>query len=422
MNDIALTPDQVDLTLSLGASFTAADCLIELSGDGSYWQRIDYTGSRAYNIWEQISVDFTLAVPVQRLFIRFTPQGSQSYGVNFDDLKLTTGPGGQTVDLDGGDYRFPELPSIGPLRLRPRLSFRAIMPSLRIGRRPSIRGKPCGITPIVTIRGAITRFGSPIRCMPATARRLRTYGSRSVDGGSVARCGVSVEDLPQGRSLRFGSLSVLDEQYDGLSPAVGILGEGTSLHVERTRRCEPADQHADVLSDQHRSAAECQSRYVRNSLGYVEALFAGTRNSENDIVADDGVQNMNIVSDTLFVVAGCYYEHDYWQEYDSSDSNQAEPDPAQKLCTMPTHQFKMALRTKSGSTGKRIQQCTADELQAVGFWIETFTDSPETSARAELRRIAVPVSFIEEKMGMTFFPEVPEEVKTRIPVPEEWGF
>lgn len=105
--------------------------------------------------------------------------------------------------------------------------------------------------------------------------------------------------------------------------------------------------------------------------GYVEALFAGTRNSENDIVADDGVQNMNIVSDTLFVVAGCYYEHDYWQEYDSSDSNQAEPDPAQKLCTMPTHQFKMALRTKSGSTGKRIQQCTADELQAVGFWIET---------------------------------------------------
>ena len=111
VNDIALTPDQVDLTLSLGASFTAADCLIELSGDGSYWQRIDYTGSRAYNIWEQISVDFTLAVPVQRLFIRFTPQGSQSYGVNFDDLKLTTGPGGQTVDLDGGDYRFPELPS-----------------------------------------------------------------------------------------------------------------------------------------------------------------------------------------------------------------------------------------------------------------------------------------------------------------------
>lgn len=58
----------------------------------------------------------------------------------------------------------------------------------------------------------------------------------------------------------------------------------------------------------------------------------------------------------------------------------------------------------------------------VDFEEETFTESPETSARAELRRLAVPVSFIEEKMGMTFFPDVPEEVKTRIPVPEEWGF
>ena len=165
----------------------------------------------------------------------------------------------------------------------------------------------------------------------------------------------------------------------------------------------------------------CQNEPISHG-GQGEAL---TSQQLRDIflrLIDDGVQNMNIVSDTLFVVAGCYYEHDYWQEYDSSDSNQAEPDPAQKLCTMPTHQFKMALRTKSGSTGKRIQECTADELQAVGFWIETFTESPETSARAELRRLAVPVSFIEEKMGMTFFPDVPEEVKTRIPVPEEWGF
>lgn len=223
VNDIALTPDQVDLTLSLGASFTAADCLIELSGDGSYWQRIDYTGSRAYNIWERISVDFTLAVPVQRLFIRFTPQGSQSYGVNFDD---------EAHDRAGRtDGRFgrrrlpvPELPSIGPLRLRPRLSFRAIMPSLRIGRRPSIRGKPCGITPIVTIRGAITRFGSPIRCMPATARAASDVRI-PIRGRRIRRSMRRISRRFTARTvLPVRSLSVLDEQYDGLSPAVGILG------------------------------------------------------------------------------------------------------------------------------------------------------------------------------------------------------
>ena len=420
VNDIALTPDQVDLTLSLGASFTAADCLIELSGDGSYWQRIDYTDRGAYNIWEQISVDFTLAVPVQRLFIRFTPQGSQSYGVNFDDLKLTTGPGGQTVDLDGGDYRSPSCRPIGPLRLRPRLSFRAIMPSLRIGRRPSIRGKTCGITPIVTIRGAITRFGSPIRCMPATARAASDVRI-PIRGRRIRRSMWRISRRFTARTvLRFGSLSVLDEQYDGLSPAVGILGEGTSLHVERTRRCEPADQHADVLSDQHRSAAECQSRYVRNSLGDVEALFCRDGTAKTILGSRRRRGKMEHVPIRSFSWwRAVTTEHDYWQEYDSFGLQSGRAGPgAETLCTMPTHQFKMALRTKSGSTGKRIQQCTADELQAVGFWMRP---SPTVRKPAPARNCAVSrcrSASSREKMGMTFFPEVPEEVKTRIPCPK----
>ena len=95
---------------------------------------------------------------------------------------------------------------------------------------------------------------------------------------------------------------------------------------------------------------------------------------------------------------------------------------------MPTHQWKIMLRTKAGNTKKRIADCTADELQAVGFWVETFTHSAladsETGAgtKAQLRAIAVPVSFIEEKMDMKFFPDVPDEVKSRTPVPADWGF
>ena len=85
------------------------------------------------------------------------------------------------------------------------------------------------------------------------------------------------------------------------------------------------------------------------------------------------------------------------------------------------------LRTKAGDTKKRIADCTADELQAVGFWIDTFTQSDLADAtgagtKAQLREIAVPVSFIEEKMDMKFFPDVPDEVKSRKPVPSDWGF
>ena len=91
------------------------------------------------------------------------------------------------------------------------------------------------------------------------------------------------------------------------------------------------------------------------------------------------------------------------------------------MCIMPTHQFKMALRTKKGNTGKRIADCTADELQAIGFWIEAFPTLSGTSATAELNRRVVPVSFIEEKMGIEFFPDVPASVKASYNS-ADWGF
>ena len=146
---------------------------------------------------------------------------------------------------------------------------------------------------------------------------------------------------------------------------------------------------------------------------YVETLFSGTNDYKNtDFTADDGSQNINIVADTLFLVAGCYYEHDDWADYDASNYNETPPTSGlSKKCIMPTHQFKIALRTKKGNTGKRIADCTADELQAIGFWIEAFPTVSGTSATAELNRRVVPVSFIEEKMGIEFFPDVPASVK-----------
>lgn len=162
--------------------------------------------------------------------------------------------------------------------------------------------------------------------------------------------------------------------------------------------------------------------------GCIEAVISDSSNRNNDITADDNSTNINRVADTLFVVAGCYYEHDNWKDFDSSNYSEATTDPKQKECIMPTHQWKIMLRTKAGNTKKRIADCTADELQAVGFWVETFTHSAladsETGAgtKAQLRAIAVPVSFIEEKMDMKFFPDVPDEVKSRTPVPADWGF
>jgi len=188
-------------------------------------------------------------------------------------------------------------------------------------------------------------------------------------------------------------------------------GAGSEINMQTFRPTNIAPQPSAKASD------------FATVWSYAESLFSGTNDYKNtDFAADDGRQNLNIVADTLFLVAGCYYEHDNWKDRDASNSGYSPVASAvSKLCIMPTHQFKMALRTKKGNTGKRIAECTADELQAIGFWIECFTTGAETSATAQLNKIAVPVSFIEEKMGIEFFPDVPASVKASF-TPADWGF
>ena len=156
---------------------------------------------------------------------------------------------------------------------------------------------------------------------------------------------------------------------------------------------------------------------------YVESLFSGTNNyKKTDFTADDGTQNINIVSDTLYLVAGCYYAHDNWADYDASNYNETPPTSGlSKKCIMPTHQFKIALRTKKGNTGKKISECSADELQAIAFWIEAFPTLSGTSATAELRKIVKPVSFVEQQLGFEFFPDVPASGQESFNA-ADWGF
>lgn len=188
-------------------------------------------------------------------------------------------------------------------------------------------------------------------------------------------------------------------------------GKDTELNIQTFHPTNIAPQSSAAASD------------FATVWSYVETLFSGTNDYKNtDFTADDGSQNINIVADTLFLVAGCYYEHDDWADYDASNYNETPPTSGlSKMCIMPTHQFKMALRTKKGNTGKRIADCTADELQAIGFWIEAFPTLSGTSATAELNRRVVPVSFIEEKMGIEFFPDVPASVKASYNS-ADWGF
>ena len=125
-------------------------------------------------------------------------------------------------------------------------------------------------------------------------------------------------------------------------------------------------------------------------------------------------------SDTTYVVAGCYYGNDSYYFYDACSYETQSS--LSKKCIVPVAEFKIYLRTKSGNTGKRICDCTADELMAIGFWLEQDIDNTDEIAGGEMRDFAMSVDMIEEKLRgeFRFFPEVPDEVTASYNL-SDWG-
>lgn len=112
-----------------------------------------------------------------------------------------------------------------------------------------------------------------------------------------------------------------------------------------------------------------------------------------------------ICADTLYVVTGCYFDG---TEGTTTD-NGGNP------CPVPTHYYKVLLRTKQGTTGQPVTTLAADELQCIGFWYEQTTDKAQTPDGC-----AVSVAEIEAKCGFEFFVNVPNAPKSGYS-PGEWG-
>lgn len=103
-----------------------------------------------------------------------------------------------------------------------------------------------------------------------------------------------------------------------------------------------------------------------------------------------------ICSDTLYVVTGAHF--------DGSTPDYAYDDRGYgKACPVPTHYYKVLLRTKSGNTGKRVHNCSAEELKCIGYWVKhDGTSAIQTKSVAE----------IEALTGFTFFANVPNAPKS----------
>lgn len=114
-------------------------------------------------------------------------------------------------------------------------------------------------------------------------------------------------------------------------------------------------------------------------------------------------------SDTLYVVVGTLFE-------DSKTISRFG-----RTIGVPTHCYKLLLRTKSGSTRKAISEITsADELICIGFLFK----NDESSKDVNISTVATSVAEIEKRAGFKFFrnlnPAIADKVKAQNH-PSDWG-
>ena len=106
-------------------------------------------------------------------------------------------------------------------------------------------------------------------------------------------------------------------------------------------------------------------------------------------------------ADTLYVVTGAWFDPNRTPHYAYDTKGQG------KACPVPTHYWKVLLRSKSGNTGKPLRELPASELQSIGFWMDHDDKNSWNVASS-----ACSVREIERHTGFTFFVNVPDAPKS----------
>ena len=115
-------------------------------------------------------------------------------------------------------------------------------------------------------------------------------------------------------------------------------------------------------------------------------------------------------ADTLYQVIGCIFK-----TFTDRYGNTVEPKTVGSV-HIPTAYYKALLRTKNGKTGKRVDQCTADELKCAAFILCHRSFAGHKPSANDMYT----VEELEAITGLTFFVNVPNAPKSTAKA-SDWG-
>ena len=122
-----------------------------------------------------------------------------------------------------------------------------------------------------------------------------------------------------------------------------------------------------------------------------------------------------VCSDTLYVVIGAYFDQ-YTDRRGYSDGPKKISFGGRSDVSRPTMFYYILMRTKSGSSGKALKNCTASEIKCAAFVRSHNTPKGVAVSEKDL----MSVSDLEKITGFTYFPNVPQAPKSSYKA-SEWG-
>lgn len=396
-----------NFTLSFGAIFKSSHCALYIKGDDSEWKRLEYTGATTYNSWAVAKASFSLTNSVEKLSFRFEPISAEAtYGCNLDDLRLETSEGGQSVDIGTKkEYRWAELPRDNPDKYKSEYVYGKHWTTTYSSKRRVRNYFYC----------YDVRRHSPM-WVAHPQHAIYEEGGKTRPASDPWDCDPYLTDNESAIIYKInGYTCSLRTYYDSSYQTFYQWGRGHML-PSGYRGCGDRNNPAEINKQTFYSSNVAAQR-AKTADGSADCAFQILWGAAEKKIQDD-----YICSDTLYVVSGAHFAH---ENTTAIDANIYSIPEYCKTCVVPTHFYKIVLRTKSGNTGKAIQECSADELKAVGFWFSnTDVDEQTGSATPTLSRAHMrSVDEIEQLTGneFDFFPDIPESVEASFNA-SEWGF
>ena len=157
------------------------------------------------------------------------------------------------------------------------------------------------------------------------------------------------------------------------------------------------------------SGSRTCSKTVNNATFYYSNMTpqASNFNQKGWATLENNVRK-DICSDTLYVVTGALFKGNN----DSSIKSYTYDANGDK-CPIPSHYFKVLLRTKKGNTKKTIKEITkASDLQAIAVLLKhtSYLDNENPLPSSAI----ISVKELEEFSGITFFPIIDDSIEAEV--------